>query len=195
MDRPIAPSFVQGSGKVSRIKNFGSTHSLFSVSGNILYSPGKTFMVFKGARSITAMHSFLRRATEGELVLIRVSMMVATIQLQQSFSIREHGSLEVAIMRKCGREAVVIMPRTEEESNALMFRVKRWAVFLPGEPALAASMDSLSCIISITRTGNTTMRTSSDVRGDVPTWLDTQKGVQRSLNQFAHFILELGVGK
>ena len=191
----MAPSFEQGSVKVSRRNNFGNTRSLYTVTGNILFCPGKINMVFKGVRSVAAMIQFLSRATGGELINIRVSMVVLTIQLHKTFSVREQCPLELALVRRCGRDAIQILPRTEEESNALIFRVNRWAVFLPGEPAIAASMDNIGCILSMSRMGNCTMRASSSTRGDIALWLETQKTVNHSLNRFAQFVLELDLGK
>jgi hypothetical protein len=191
MDTPISPSYVQGAGKVCRRKNFGNTHCLYSVTGNVLFRPGKISMVFKGVRSVAAMCQMLSRATGGELINIRVSMVVMTIQLHKNFSVREQCPLELALVRICGRDAIQILPRTEEESNALIFRVKRWARFLPGEPAIAASMDQISSIVSMSRLGNCVMRSSSPVRGDLALWLETQKGVHRALSCFASFVRDL----
>ena len=193
MDNPISPSYVHGSGIVCHKKNFGNTRCLYSVVGNILFRPGKIDMVFKGVRSVAAMCQTLNRATGGDLVRIRVSMLVMTIQLHKTFSVREQCPLEIAIMHLCGKEAVHMLPRTEEESNALIFRIKKWAVFLPGEPALAATMDSLNSIVSMSRMGNCTLRSSSKVRGSLELWIETQKVIHHALRQFAIKILHLEV--
>jgi hypothetical protein len=191
MDRPINPSFVQGSGNVSRRHNFGNTRSLYTVTGNILFRPGHTDMVFKGVRSIPAMNQMLQRATQGgELMAIRVSMVVMTIQLHTPFAVCEQCPLERALVRACGSD-IQMLPRTEEESNALIFRVTGWAAFLSGDPELIAKMGSIGSIISMSRMGNCTLRASSSVRGDIADWLDTQQCVQRALSKFAHFVLAL----
>jgi hypothetical protein len=191
MDRPINPSFINASGMVCHKKNFGNTRCLYSVTGNVLFRPGKIDMVFKGVRSAAAMCQTLNRATGGELVNIRVSMLVMTIQLQKTFSVCEQCPLELAIIRLCGNAAVQMLPRTEEESNSLIFRISKWAIFLPGEPEITASMDNMNSIVSMSRLGNCTLRTSSSVRGSLQTWLETQKGVHYALNRFAHVILSL----
>jgi hypothetical protein len=191
MDRPMHPSFVKASGMVCHKKNFGNTRCLYSVTGNILFRPGKIDMVFKGVRSAAAMCQTLNRATGGELVNLRVSMLVMTIQLQKTFSVREGCPLELAIIRLCGQTAVQMLPRTEEESNSLIFRIRKWKAFLPGEPEITASMENLSSIVSMSRLGNCTLRTSSSIRGDLQVWLETQRVVHYALNRFAHVILEL----
>jgi hypothetical protein len=191
MDRPLSPSFVQGSGKVDRRRNFGNTRCLYSVTGNVLFRPGRVSMVFKGVRSVAALCQLLQRATQGELISIRVSMLVMTIQLHRTFSVRERCPLELALLHVCGRDAIQMLPRTEEESNALIFRIKDWTTFLPGEPELATTMNSLGSIVSMSRLGNCTMRSSSAARGDVALWIDTQKGVHRALSRFANFVVEL----
>jgi len=195
MDCPVNPSYIQGAGIVCHKKNFGNTRCLYSVTGNILFRPGKIDMVFKGVRSVPAMCQTLTRATGGNLVNIRVSMLVMTIQLQRTFSVREQSPLEIAIMRHCGKTAVQMLPRTEEESNALIFRISKWAVFLPGDPQLAATMDSLNSIVSMSRMGNCTLRSSSSFRGGMQTWLDTQNVVHYALKQFAMFILQIDLLK
>jgi len=192
MDCAINPTYVHGSGIVRANKNFGNSRCLFTVTGNILFRPGKIDMVFKGVRSVPAMCQTLTRATGGgNLVSLRVSMIVLTIQLQKKFSVREQGPLELAIMRVCGSEAVQMLPRTEEESNAVIFRISKWAVFLPGEPELAASMDSLNSIVSMSRLGNCTLRSSSATRGGLHLWLATQKNIEHALRQFAIFIIQM----
>jgi hypothetical protein len=195
MDRPMNPSFVQGSGKVCNRKNFGNTRCLFSVTGNVLFRPGKINMVFKGVRSVPAMCQMLTRATGGELISIRVSMLVMAIKLDKTFSVREQCPLELALVRICGRDAIQILPRTEEESNALIFRIKKWSAFLPGDPALVACMDNIGSIVSMSRMGNCTIWCSSSVRGDLALWLETQKGVYHALNRFAHFVMKTDLSK
>ncbi|KAJ1465472.1 hypothetical protein T484DRAFT_1757392 [Baffinella frigidus] len=192
MDSAINPSYVHGSGIVKASKNFGNSRCLFSVTGNILFRPGKIDMVFKGVRSVPAMCRTLTRATGGgKLVNLRVSMIVLTIQLQKTFSVREQGPLEIAIMRFCGPEAVHMLPRSEEESNALIFRIDKWAVFLPGEPELTMTMDSLNSIVSMSRSGKCTIRSSSSTRAGIHVWLETQKNIEDALRQFAIVILQL----
>jgi hypothetical protein len=191
MDCPISPSFVQGAGVVCNRKNFGNTRCLYSVAGNILFRPGKIDMVFKGVRSVAALCKTLRRATGGELVNLRVSMLVMTIQLQKTFSVWEQCPLELTLVRICGRDVLQMLPRTEEESNALIFRICKWAVFLPGEPELAVKMDALNSIVSMSRMGNCTLRTSSQARGGLEMWLETQEMVHYALHRFAQFILEI----
>jgi hypothetical protein len=191
MDRAMRCEYVNGSGKVCRKKNFGSTRCLYSVCGNVLFRPDKTDMVFKGVRNVAALCNTLQRATDGMLVHIRVSMLVMTIQLQKNFSVCEQCPLERALVSVCSATAVCMLPRTEEESNALIFRIRRWAVFLPGRHTLATEMDTLGCIMSISRQGICTMRVSSPVRGSVATWLNTQQSVHQALCLFASFTVAL----
>jgi hypothetical protein len=193
MDHPVNPSYVHGAGIVCHKKNFGNTRCLFSVVGNILFRPGKIDMVFKGVRNVPSLCQCLNRATGGNLMQIRVSMMVMTIQLHATFSVREQCPLEIAIMRLCGKAAVQMLPRTEEESNSLIFRITQWAIFLPGEPEAAMIMDSLSSIVSMSRMGNCTLRSSSSVRGSLDMWLQTQNIIHHALRQFAMTILKLQV--
>jgi hypothetical protein len=191
MNSAIRPAYVKGSGIVCHKKNFGNTRCLYSVTGNVLFRPGKVDMVFKGVRSVTAMNRTLTRATHGELVKLRVSMLVMTIQLQHSFSVREQCPLELALRRFCGADAVYILPRSEEESNALIFRIDRWAAILSNDAALALKMDQLTCIVSISRFGNCTLRVSSPDTDTLHVWLETQLLISRALCLLGHFMLDL----
>jgi len=191
MDRAMRCEYVSGSGKVCHKKNFGSTRCLYSVSGNVLFRPGKTDMVFKGVRNVAALCNTLQRATNGVLVNIRVSMLVMTIQLQKKFSVCEQCPLERALVRACSATAVCMLPRTEEESNALIFRINHWAMFLPGQPSLATEMDTLGCIMSISRLGICTIRVSSPHRGSLAVWLETQQSVHQAMCLFASFTVAL----
>ena len=189
-DRPMRAEYVNSAGKVCARKNFGNTRCLFSVTGNILFRPGRSQMVFKGVRSVASMNRTLGRATGGEIMHIRVSMLVMTIQMQHCFSVYEQCPLERALVRICGAAAVQMLPRSEEESNALIFRIHHWERLLPGEPVLATEMDELGCIDSISRLGTCTLRASSQTKGSLAAYLGTQQTVHSALGRLACFLLD-----
>jgi hypothetical protein len=192
MSHAIRLSYLQCSGKVCQRKNFGNTRCMYSVAGNVLFRPGKLCMVFKGVRSVAALCSILRRSTDGELLQIRVSMMVMTVKLHKEFSVCEHCPLQQKLARICGSQAIYMLPRTEEESNALMFRIDHWRSVLPDEDShLVDAMDNLTSIVSISRLGNCTLRTSSPTKGVLQEWLTTQQFVNRALCGLAHFVVGL----
>jgi hypothetical protein len=186
--------YLTGAGVVCQRKNFGNTRCLYSIVGNILFCPGKLDMVFKGVRSIPAMCSLLRRSTGGSLLEIRVSMFVMTVKLHKEFSVFEHCPLQQKLTRVCGAKAIYMLPRTEEESNALMFRVDHWESILRGYDAdIIKTMDTLTSIVSISRLGNCTLRLSSPEKGTLEDWMRVQKKVHVSLCGLARFLVELQV--
>ena len=191
MDRPVRVEYVNSAGKVCARKNFGNTRCMYTVIGNILFRPGRSEMLFKGVRSVAAMKRTLRRATGGEIVHIRVSMLVMTIQMQHCFSVCEQSPLERALVRVCGAGAVQMLPRSEEESNAIIFRIHHWERLLPGEAVLATEMDELGCIVSISRLGTCTLRASSHIKGSLEAYLVTQQLVHNALHLLARFILDI----
>lgn len=195
MIHSICPEYVNGSGKVCQRKNFGNTRCMYSVVGNVLYRPGKLDMVFKGVRSVSAMCSILRRSTGGgSLLEIRVSMLVMTVKLHKEFSVCEQCPLQQKLVRTCGSRAIYMLPRSEEESNAIMFRIDDWGSMLRDESMeLVHAMDKLTSIVSISRLGNCTLRTSSPTKGTLKEWLCIQQFINRALCGLSRFLVGLDV--
>jgi hypothetical protein len=192
MSDTVRLEYLNGSGNVCQRKNFGNTRCMYSVVGNVLFRPGKLDMVFKGVRSVPAMCSLLRRSTGGSLLEIRVSMLVMTVNLHKQFSVCEQCPLQQKLARVCGVDAIYMLPRTEEESNALMFRIDRWRSVLRGfDDEDVDVMDMLTSIVSISRLGNCTIRTSSPIKGSLEDWIRVQKTVHRALHGLAHFLVDL----
>jgi hypothetical protein len=194
MSHTIRLEYISPAGKVCQRKNFGNTRCLYCVVGNILFRPGKLEMVFKGVRSVSAMCAFLRRSTGGQLIKIRVSMLVMTVNLHKEFSVCEHCPLQQKLTQTCGKHAIHMLPRTEEESNALMFRIDKWRSVLPGvDDEMVAAMDDLTSVVSISRLGSCTVRTSSPTKGTLEEWLRVQEFINRALTGLSHFLVGLEV--
>jgi hypothetical protein len=194
MSDTVRLEYLKGSGKVCQRKNFGNTRCLYSVAGNVLFCPGKLDMVFKGVRSVPAMCSLLRRSTGGSLMEIRVSMLVMTVNLHKEFSVCEQCPLEQKLRHVCGTAAIYMLHRTEEESNSLMFRINHWRSVLPGvDDEVVDAMDNLTSIVSISRLGNCTIRTSSPTKGTLKEWLRVQQFIHHAFCGLAHFLVGLQV--
>jgi hypothetical protein len=194
MSHAIRDEYINGTGKVCQRKNFGNTRCMYSVVGNVLFRPGKLDMVFKGVRSVPAMCSILKRSTHGSLLEIRVSMMVMTVHLHKEFTVCEQCPLQQKLANVCGSEAIYMLPRTEEESNALMFRIDDWQKVLHAEGSEVVDvMNTLTSIVSISRLGNCTLRTSSPSKGPLRDWLRVQRCVNHALCGLSHFIVDLEV--
>lgn len=184
--------YVAGSSVVCQRKNFGNTRCLYSVVGNILFRPGKLDMVFKGVRNIPAMCNLLRRSTGGSLLEIRVSMLVMTVNLHKEFSICEQCPLQQKITRVCGAAAIYMLPRTEDESNALMFRIDRWESILSDyDLELVEVLNTLTSIVSVSRLGNCTLRLSSPVKGTLEQWMRVQQKVHVAFGGLGRFLVGL----
>jgi hypothetical protein len=194
MSRTIRLAYLNGSGTVCHRKNFGNTRCMYTVAGNVLFRPGKLDMVFKGVRSVSAMCSMLRRSTGGSLLEMRVSMLVMTVKLHKEFSVCEHCPLQQKLARTCGSHAIYMLPRSEEESNALMFRIDQWRHVLPdGDSELVGAMDKLTSIVSISRLGNCTLRVSSPTKGTLQEWLIIQQFINRALCGLGDFLVCLEI--
>jgi hypothetical protein len=184
--------YLTGSGAVCQRKNFGNTRCLYSSVGNILFCPGKLDMVFKGVRNIPAMCNLLRRSTGGSLLEIRVSMLVMTVNLHKEFSVCEHCPLQQKLTRICGASAIYMLPRTEEESNALMFRIDRWeSILCDYDVKLVESLNTLTSIVSVSRLGNCTLRLSSPVKGTLANWMHVQQKVHVAFEGLGWFLVNL----
>lgn len=159
---------------------------MYTLVGNVIFESGKQHMFFKGVRSAAAMQRMIERATGGEIDVMRVSMLVTTMQLHRRFAVHVGCPLECALRRELESD-VVILPRTEEESNALIFKINAWGK-LTTDPGIIQEMLKMTTILSISRFGNCTLRISTDSSYSVKTWLHTQTQIHEALHCICTFM-------
>jgi hypothetical protein len=186
MTQALLPSFEKASLTVCSRKIFGKNRCMYTLVGNVIFEVGKKHVFFKGVRSVAAMQRMIERATCGEIDVLRVSMLVSTMQLHRRFSVQVGCPLENALRRELKND-VVILPRTEEESNAFIFKVQAWNK-LTEDPQIIHEMRSMITVISISRFGNCTLRVSTDRDYTVCSWLHAQSQIHEALHCIATFM-------
>ena len=159
---------------------------MYTLVGKVIFEPGKPHMFFKGVRSLAAMQRMIERATCGHIDVLRVSMLVSTMQLHRKFAVHVGCPLE-NVLKKELQNDVSVLPRTEEESNAFIFKIKAWDK-LTTDPVIIKEMSSMITVLSISRFGNCTLRVSTDKDYTVQTWLRTQTQIHEALHCIATFM-------
>ena len=186
MTQALLSSYEKASVKVCSRKNFGKNHCMYTLVGNIIFESGKTHMFFKGVRSVAAMQRMIERATCGQIDTLRVSMLVSTMQLHRKFAVHVGCPLE-CVMKQELQNDIVVLPRTEEESNAFIFKIRAWDR-LTTDPAIIEEMKSMITVLSISRFGNCTLRVSTDKDYTVHKWLRAQTQIHEALHCIATFM-------
>jgi hypothetical protein len=186
MTHSVVPSYEKVSVKVCSRKNFGKNRCMYTLVGNVIFESGKKHMFFKGVRSVAAMQRMVQRATHGTIDIMRVSMVVSTIQLNRSFRVQVGCPLEGALLRELGSD-VVILPRTEEESNAFIFKMKAWGKITKNSDVIE-DMQHMTAIISVSRFGNCTLRVSTERVYTVKTWQHAQTVIHEALHCISRFM-------
>ena len=186
MTQALLPSFEKASLKVCSRKNFGKNRCMYTLVGNVIFDQGKTHIFFKGVRSVAAMQRMIERATCGQIDVMRVSMLVSTIQVHRKFAVHVGCPLECALRHELQND-IVVLPRTEEESNAFIFKILEWNR-LTTDQTIIKEMRCMITVISVSRFGNCTLRVSTDQDYSVVSWLHTQTQIHEALHCIATFM-------
>jgi len=186
MTQALRSSYEKASLSVCSRKNFGKNRCMYTLVGNVIFERGKNHMFFKGVRSVAAMQRMIERATCGEIDVLRVSMLVSTMQLHRRFAVQVGCPLECALRRELQND-VVVLPRTEEESNAFIFKILAWDR-LTTDPTIIKEMRSMITVLSISRFGNCTLRVSTDRDYTVESWIHAQTQIHEALHCIATFL-------
>jgi hypothetical protein len=191
MTHSVLPSYEKVSVAVCSRKNFGKNRCMYTLVGNVIFESGKKHMFFKGVRSVAAMQRMVQRATHGTIDIMRVSMLVSTMQLNRSFRVQVGCQLECELLRELGSD-VVILPRTEEESNAFIFKIKAWDKLTTNSDVID-DMQNMTAIISISRFGNCTLRVSTERVHTVKTWQHALAVIHEALHCISRFMCTRGL--